>query len=83
MGIKQQDTVYKIGESRLEQKEIDSFIGSLVTDPEELGAYGVIISFLNEKIATKKANLLAKIRWLTGRWQGDFVYFSLRDLRIL
>ena len=83
MGTTQQDTIHETREGGLKKEEIDSLIGSLVTDPKEIGAYGVVTEFLNAKIATHKGNLLAKIRWLTGRWQGDFVYFALRNVRIL
>lgn len=83
MGTTQQDTVHETRENSLSKEEVDSLIGSLVTDPAEVGSYGVVIEFLNERVATQKDNLLAKIRWLTGRWQGSFVYFALRNVRIL
>ena len=58
-------------------------IGDLVTDPSEKGAYGIVLDYVNEHIVREKAKLIAKIYWISGRWQGEKIGLSVNHVHTI
>tara|TARA_R100000458_G_C8167873_1_gene169450 strand:+ start:483 stop:749 length:267 start_codon:yes stop_codon:yes gene_type:complete len=66
-----------------ESAPLKPHIGDLVSDPSQIGAYGVILEFLNSMHIKDPSKLIAKVYWVSGRWQGEKVGISASHINLL